>query len=344
MRFPARIGLATLGLATVAAVWWTAGQSEAPAETTTTEPQTRATDLVATRTLEETEEFTGSLGYGDQFALPGYASGTVTWVPEEESILEPGAELYRVDDRPTYWAHGDVPMYRELASGKEGADVEQLQRFLQEEGYLDAEATIDGDYGSATRRAVKAWQDDHDHDDTGRINATQLLFLPYEAIRVASAPRIGESVQGGVLEVTEPDLFVSATINGRKKKVFEGTPNIEVKTAAGNRYAATVESIEARQSQDPFGGQEYLVRLKLDSTNGEKPGEVTVEVIDILAEDVLAVPARALLALVEGGYAVEKIGDDGTTSYVAVEIGEFADGWVEVTGDLTVGHTVVVPE
>ncbi len=344
MRLPARIGLTTLGLATVAAVWWAIGQSEAPAETTTTEPPTLATDVVATRTLEETEEFPGSLGYGDQFALPGYANGTVTWVPEEESILEPGTALYRIDDRPTYWAHGDVPMYRELSSGKEGADVEQLQRFLQEEGYLDTEAELDGDYGSATRRAVKAWQDDHDLDDTGRIDAGQLLFLPYEAIRVATAPRIGDTAQGGVLEVTEPDLFVSATINGRKKKVFEGTPNIEVETAAGNRYAATVESIEARQSQDPFGGQEYLVRLKLDSTNGEKPGEVTVEVIDVLAEDVLAVPARALLALVEGGYAVERVGADGAASYVAVEIGEFADGWVEVTGDLSAGDTVVVPE
>ena len=41
---------------------------------------------------------------------------------------------------------------------------------------------------------------------------------------------------------------------------------------------------------------------------------------------------------------IEKVGDDGTASYVAVEIGEFADGWVEVTGDLSAGDTVVVPE
>ena len=58
----------------------------------------------------------------------------------------------------------------------------------------------------------------------------------------------------------------------------------------------------------------------------------------------LAVPVEALLALAEGGYAVELAHDDGTTSLVAVELGAFADGWVEVTGDVAEGDEVVVPE
>jgi hypothetical protein len=58
---------------------------------------------------------------------------------------------------------------------------------------------------------------------------------------------------------------------------------------------------------------------------------------------VLAVPANALLALLEGGYAVERVTDGGGTELVAVETGLFADGWVEVSGDLAEGDEVVVP-
>ena len=68
-----------------------------------------------------------------------------------------------------------------------------------------------------------------------------------------------------------------------------------------------------------------------------------MEVIDVLADDALTVPARALVALIEGGYAVEVISQDGNSEYRAVQIGEFADGWVEIAGDVAEGDQVVVP-
>ena len=59
-------------------------------------------------------------------------------------------------------------------------------------------------------------------------------------------------------------------------------------------------------------------------------------------EDVLAVPVNALVALLEGGYAVEVVEDDGSRRYVRVETGLFEDGLVEVSGDgLEAGDTVV---
>ncbi len=338
----------TTGFAVVAvagaALWFTSTGS-APA-TTTTEPiaAERVTDTVSRRTLEHREEFTGSLSYGDQFALPGQTSGTLTALPEEGDVLRPGNMLYSVDERPTYWTTGEVPMYRSLGSGSDGADVEQLQHYLQSTGHLSADATIDGEFGSGTRAALKAWQKDKGLKETGRIDAAQLLFLPYEATRVAAVPRVGDFANGGVLEVTESELFVTVDIGARKKGVFEGRPTIEVETADGSRHDAAIESITAQQSQDDFGGQRYRVRLRLLTTTAQEPGEAKVEVIDVLATDALAVPARALVALVEGGYAVETVGPDGTTSYVTVEIGEFADGWVEIEGDISEGDAVVVPE
>jgi len=68
--------------------------------------------------------------------------------------------------------------------------------------------------------------------------------------------------------------------------------------------------------------------------------------------DVMAVPVASLLAVLEGGYAVEVV-DAGvtnntvpTTHLVGVTTGIFQDGWVEVTapgGDLKVGDEIVVP-
>ncbi len=341
-----RIGIAFVAVAALATGFLlTRGSDEAPAATSATKvAATQTTDTVSRRTLQQTEEFKGSLGYGDQFALPGNTQGTVSWVPEKGTLLQPGDQLYKVDEKPTFWTRGEVPMYRELSSGSEGADVEQLQRYLQEGEYLSTDIEIDGKFGGATRTAVKAWQDDHDLKKTGKIDATQLLFLPYEAIRVASTPRVGEAAMGGVIEVTEPDLFVTVDVSARKKRAFEGQPVIEVETADGSRFDATVESITAQQSQDAFGGQNYRVRLQLEGGADMEPGEAAIEAIDVLAEDVLTVPARALVALVEGGYAVELVQPNGATAYRAVEIGEFADGWVEVIGDIAEGDQVAVPE
>ena len=60
-------------------------------------------------------------------------------------------------------------------------------------------------------------------------------------------------------------------------------------------------------------------------------------------EHVLAVPVNALLALAEGGYAIE-VERDGRRGLVGVTLGLFADGMVEVEGGgLRAGDRVVVP-
>ena len=71
---------------------------------------------------------------------------------------------------------------------------------------------------------------------------------------------------------------------------------------------------------------------------------VTVHVVTERRDGVLSVPVNALVALLEGGYAVEVVAPDGTRTYVGVTTGLFEDGRVEVTGDgLADGDTVVVP-
>ena len=52
------------------------------------------------------------------------------------------------------------------------------------------------------------------------------------------------------------------------------------------------------------------------------------------------IPARSLIALAEGGHAIEIDG----RGLVAVELGVFDEGWVEVTnGAIGPGEQVIVP-
>ena len=129
-----------------------------------------------------------------------------------------------------------------------------------------------------------------------------------------------------------------------------GTPvNIELPDGtdvAGEVFAVgAVPVIVPAQGNQPAQSYVEVTIALADPVDAVWTGaDVDVEVVAELAEDVLTVPVSALLALVEGGYAVEVIQPDGTTTLVAVETGMFSDGYVEITGEgLTDGLSVVVP-
>jgi hypothetical protein len=93
---------------------------------------------------------------------------------------------------------------------------------------------------------------------------------------------------------------------------------------------------------DGGGDPTVLVVVELDAASevfDEAPVKVLVE--KDAARDVLAVPVAALVALAEGGYALERVGAGNTTALVGVELGAMADGIVEVRGDIADGDIVV---
>jgi multidrug efflux pump subunit AcrA (membrane-fusion protein) len=106
-----------------------------------------------------------------------------------------------------------------------------------------------------------------------------------------------------------------------------------------------IESIDAVVTEGDEGAEptiEIVITLQ-DDTGGTDGAPVDVAVTTARADDVLAVPVAALLALAEGGYAVEVVDADGTTRLVAVEPGLASDegDLVEITGDVSEGDVVV---
>ena len=76
---------------------------------------------------------------------------------------------------------------------------------------------------------------------------------------------------------------------------------------------------------------------------GAHQAPVAASITTEVRKGVLAVPVNALLALAEGGYAVE-VERDGPRQLFGVRTGLFAEGQVEVTGGgLRAGDLVVVP-
>jgi hypothetical protein len=127
--------------------------------------------------------------------------------------------------------------------------------------------------------------------------------------------------------------------------VAVGTPVIVVlpdrsETSGTVSYVASVAEVVPQG-----GGATFEVEITLDDPTvigdlDEAP--VDIRVVSDSVDDVMAVPVSALLALAEGGYAVEVVEGD-TTRLVGVEPGFFGDGLVEITGSLEPGTVVVLP-
>ncbi|MEF2976058.1 hypothetical protein V3W46_02420 [Subtercola sp. YIM 133946] len=78
------------------------------------------------------------------------AAGVVTSVDlGPGQLVDEGARLYSVNQRPVVVAEGDVPAYRAIGPGDSGADVAQLQRMLARLGFYGGDAGAAGDSGGA---------------------------------------------------------------------------------------------------------------------------------------------------------------------------------------------------
>lgn len=149
-------------------------------------------------TIGRTVNFTAIAEWPSRVIASLPVGGTVTQVMTEPGeLVEQGDVAYSIDLRPATLAHGQVPMFRSLEFGVEGADVEQLQRFLTS---LELYAgPVDGRFAESTRDAVRRWQRDVGVPVTGQVLPLDLVFVPQLPLRVALGDelRVGSHVAPG---------------------------------------------------------------------------------------------------------------------------------------------------
>ncbi|WP_212808700.1 efflux RND transporter periplasmic adaptor subunit [Micromonospora endophytica] len=336
-----------------------------------------ATATIERRDLSTTRKLAGTIGFGTARPLAGHLDATVTWLPQAGETIKRGGQLFRADDRPVVLFYGSMPMYREIAGPNlVGRDVRIVADNLRTLGYAigpqpspgewvtppAAEAT-DGDAEAADPKpqrvrsgegvltaslitAIKRWQTDLGVPATGTIPVGH-VEIASGAVRVDSitgAP--GGSANEPLLTVTAvrkvitvgAELADAATIK-RGDRVTVELPDERTVPA---RVVTVGRDLVATENGVTSSPQMLTVTVAVDKPKAIAnldSGEVQVQFTGRTATDVLVAPVEALVALREGGYAVQT-----ANGLVAVSTGMFADGWVEITGEgLTEGVALVVP-
>ena len=336
-----------------------AGSSASRAAGLPTAPVVRG-DLVDSRTIP------GTLGHGAPTPLVAPGEGTITQLPSYGEVIGLDGVLWSVDESPVRSMHGTVPLWRTLEQGLEGADVAQLNDALLALGYDVADDDV---FGRRTARAVRAWQEDRDREVTGALGPADIAFVPGD-VRVAEVVgRVGDPAGGVVWSWTSTTLVVTAEVSPVDEGRFAVCAAVEVGLPGGTRLPGTVRAVEGpgggagsgtgaeggsgaggsggSGSGSGSGADRVTVVVGLDAELPE--GTATAGSVDLVVEgerrvDVLSVPVTALLAAGDGGYVVEVQSGDGSVERVAVTVGAFAQGRVEVSGEgLAEGDEVVVP-
>jgi peptidoglycan hydrolase-like protein with peptidoglycan-binding domain len=307
------------------------------------------TATVERRDLIDRESVSGTLGYGDTHKLMSPRRGTLTALPAEGTVIEQGQSLFEIDGHGVPLFYGAIPMYRTLQSGvADGADVRQLEENLDALGFGASGFTVDDHYNSATAAAVRRWQKSLGRDQTGAVSVEDLVFSP-GAVRVGKhSAEVGTSAGPGmaVYEATGTTRIASVRLEVSRQALAKAGDKARVKLPDGTTVDGTIFSVGSVATKDSENSPAKIdVSVVLDDQSAagsltEAP--VTVDLTKSTAQGVLAVPVRALLALSEGGYAVDVL-HNGKHDLVPVELGSFADGYVEVKGRVAEGEKVVMP-
>jgi len=201
--------------------------------------------------------------------------------------------------------------------------------------------------------------------DELKLSAQSETFSPTNAYASKTAIIVGSYISdvGSAVTLNSPLYNISSIgievvfqVDATDQETVSLGDSVEIELPTDERVPTVITFIDQVVTQTQSG---EFIEVTLEVLNPEEieaydQAPVKVFVTTEISENVLYVPVNALLALAEGGYALEIYDgelDGGTfegesgidTSYVAVEIGVFTDGFVEVKGNISEGQTVVVP-
>jgi peptidoglycan hydrolase-like protein with peptidoglycan-binding domain len=234
------------------------------------------------------------------------------------------------------------------SGGSEGTDVEQLEAALSRLGFDPG--TIDGVYTTETQAAVLAWQESIGADTDGVVDLGEIVFRP-EVVRISeNILSVGDNVAGGapVLGSSSDQVQVTVALPADQQDLLTVDDRVTVVLPDDTEAEGTVtfvDSVATRNSQSMEVTFKVIVALDdVTVAAGLDQAPVDIEVVTDSRTGVMAVPVTALLALAEGGYAVEVDDGGGNIRLAPVDPGMYSDNLVEITASgLQPGDLVVVP-
>ncbi|MFN8022480.1 MAG: peptidoglycan-binding domain-containing protein [Acidimicrobiales bacterium] len=277
-----------------------------------------------------------------------------------------GTVLYRSDYLPVVAIEGDsssIPtLSRDLSVGADdGRDVRLLEQMLSAGGFTaDGALVVDDEFDLATATAVLAWW--QSVDPAIQVDPADLVVPAGSYVVVPSGLETADLLVGDrtttggdtvVAELTAPARRVTTTAPVGDDTFALGA-EIDVEFPDGTVASGVVDDVGTSATSSGVGQTPTVsIGIRVDdipaSVDQFVSIPVTLKVIDQQIPDAFLVPTSALLALAEGGYALQVVDGtaaDGTqvTHLIPVETGIFTEGYVVVSGDeLSDGLEVVVP-
>jgi peptidoglycan hydrolase-like protein with peptidoglycan-binding domain len=337
--------------------WWATGHPGLDPSPTAATPTTPiATATVQRQDLSGQTKVDGTLGYADTATVQSPLSGRITWLPTIGTVVRRGGTLLAVDNQPVQLFYGTRPAWRDLSTGvDDGPDIRQLEQNLAALGYdPDHQMTVDDHYSWATTAAVKRWQKARGLAQTGTFTAGMpAVFLPWAArVKTVDASVGSQAAPGGpVYAVTSDRHQVTVDLDVSQQGYVKAGDRVQVVLPNGRKVKGGIGEVgRVAQTSGEAPNQTTTIPVTVVLDNPKAGGRLDQAPVEVYVttqtrKGVLAVPVGALLALKEGGYAVETVDAAGQHQLVAVRLGIFSEGMVEVAGSgLRAGAKVVTAQ
>jgi peptidoglycan hydrolase-like protein with peptidoglycan-binding domain len=328
-----------------AAVGWAAAQTIRPAEDPLPPAQPVSYEVEA-GTLERTMGFTATAEWELTEAAENHHAGVVTSIDiSSEQLVRPGDVVYSVGRRPVVVAAGELPAFRDLRQGDSGPDVSQLQGLLGDLGFYAG--PVDGEFGAATLRAVRAWQRSLGIDDDGVVRQGDVAFLPGLPARVVfdESIRVGQSVTpaSSSLSVAEGPRFV-IRLAREQLDLVPLTGDVVLHSPQGTWTAVIGTAIESADGQtdlvlEPADGESICGD---DCLGVVPPGErvsLRAEIVVLEPVDGPIVPVAAIQTDARGATSVRIVGQGHREVDIVASVGGFA-----IVSGVDVGESILLDE
>ena len=222
------------------------------------------------------------------------------------------------------------------AQAVDDADITQLADNLEVLGYA----------GSLAEQ-VRRWQADAGLPATGIIDPSQVIFAEGPIHIADHTASVGETLlasspdTGAILDYSSTEKLVAVSLGVGDQALAAVGRAVTVALPDDSAVKGMITEVGSVVNE---GAIEVTIAIADQLALGAlEVASVDVELVSDSRDDVLSVPVAALLALPEGGFAIEVV-TGAITALVPVKTGLFAAGRVEVSGQgLAEGMRVGVP-